>query len=355
MPSREAIIHIGTMKTGTSAIQEALRRSKNMLAANRAHFSSTIHVDHHHPWRFIVHGQRVSRGEQPPMGGIPPDWQDRVQHFEARVTEEMKGLKEDVERVFFSDEQLNLTLRTPDEIAALKVLLAPYFDRFSIVVYLRPQPSYLASRYSQSLRLRQTSAPPSIDPPARELPEYDYNALLENWGSVFGEPSLRPRLYERDTNKSFSSVDDFFSMFGLQNLLPDAGPAKPVHQSMNVVGQELLREIARQLRAKGTWGTFDWLSWVDICQAVTNALPGSGWQPTRAEAKSFMARYEVSNEAVRQRFFAERDVLFADEWDHYAEEAPPPPSDRQLVEAACSTFAIGFNQLRQRAPNKVNG
>ncbi len=353
MASREAVIHIGTMKTGTSAIQEALRRGKNMLTANRVHYSSTIHVDHHHPWRFIVHGLRVSKGGKSGMGGIPPDWQDRVKQFKARVVEEMKSLDAPVERVIFSDEQLNLTLRARDEIAELKALLTPYFDRFSIVVYLRPQPLYLASRYSQSLRLRQTSSPPTIDPPARELPEYDYEALLDSWGSVFGESSIKPRIYERDTNKTFSSVDDFFSMFGLQNLLSEAAPAGPVHQSMNVVGQEMLREIGRQLRASGRWDTFDWLCWVDICQAVTNALPGRGWQPTRDEAKTFMARYEAGNEAVRRRFFPERSSLFADEWGHYAEEPLSPPSDRALVEAACSTFAIGFNQLHKRMEKKV--
>lgn len=353
MTSREAVIHIGTMKTGTTALRGALRRSEPLLGAFKTYYSNSIHFDYHRPWRLIAKSMRMPDAPTPRAAGLPEEWKTMVQQFKARIETEMRSLGSDVERVLISDERLNITLRAPNEIAEMKKLLAPYFDRFVIVVYLRPQASYRASRYSQSLRTRETSDPPTMEPPAEELPEYDYHALLERWGTVFGEDSLRPRIYERGLNRAFDSVEDFFTMLGLQDLLPQVAPPGPVYPSMNLVGQELLREIGRKLRATGQWRIVDSASWVDVCSAITQQLPGTGWQPKRSEAQAFMARFEDGNEAIRRRFFPERSSLFAMNWDSFPEQDVPPPSDREMLEAACAAFPLGFVRLNKRDASKM--
>jgi thioredoxin-like negative regulator of GroEL len=61
--------------------------------------------------------------------------------------------------------------------------------------------------------------------------------------------------------------------------------------------------------------------WRTLTAAVSTALPGQGRRPTQAEAKAFLARYEAANEAVRQRWFAERAHLFRPDFSDLPEVA----------------------------------
>jgi hypothetical protein len=122
----------------------------------------------------------------------------------------MKHLPNSINRVIFSEERLSLS-RSEDDIQPLKEFLQPYFDAFTIVVYLRSQGSYLASRYSEFLRMRVFDGPDHVVATQERLLHHDYEALVARWQGVFGDDAIQIRLYERGSGKNFDSVDDFWA------------------------------------------------------------------------------------------------------------------------------------------------
>jgi hypothetical protein len=208
---RRAIIHIGTKKTGSTSIQGFLARQRRHLAAQGACYPRSpgpiVHVK--------LHGL-LARRRSAAKPGLDAESVDssKLSDFPRAFAREMQNLPPTVDRVILSEERLSL-LRLEDEIAELKALLQPHFDEFTIVVYLRSQASYMASRYSEQLRLCSFEGPDHIVSTPERLWPYDYRALTDRWAAVFGATAVTPRIYERTGGKNFDSVADFLGVCGL--------------------------------------------------------------------------------------------------------------------------------------------
>jgi hypothetical protein len=273
----------------------------------------------------------------------------------------MKALPASVNRVIFSEERLSV-LRTPDEISDLKAFLQPYFDDFRIVLYLRSQDAYVASRYSELLRMGTLDGPDNVVATPERLWHHDYQALLDRWAAVFGEDAMQPRIYERVGGRSFDSVVDFLEVCGLklQASKEDAPPQR--NTSMSAAGQKLMLRMAELIQQQSGETHIRYDLWKEISNAVSASVPGQGWLPTRDEAAAFMQRFAASNEAVRQRYFPERTSLFA------ADTAKFPvvqvePDEAAILEAACLSFLacaarlekLGRTRPVRRAPGPRGG
>ena len=125
-------------------------------------------------------------------------------------------------------------------------------------------------------------------------------------------------------------VEDFIAATGIGPLPP---PSRAVREnsSINAAGQRALREIGYILKGEDEGPGVDRNSlWNRLCEETTQALPGRGWQPTQAEARDFVARFEAANERVRRRWFPERQRLFSDDYAHLPERPPKLQPDEDL-------------------------
>jgi hypothetical protein len=331
---RTAIIHIGTLKTGTTAIQFALTSNRRDLLTQGVAYSDTVGVQTH-PW-VALQWLAGTRGKQRLGGDFANLSRDQlkahIERFKQRVADEMEALPAHVDRVVFSDERLSLSMRTPEDVAELHTLLAPFFDRFKIIIYLRQQASFLASRYTQQLRAGFLSPPDSIGLRPAEMKNYDYKSMIDTWAAVFGEHAMMPRLYERGARPGFDSIDDFAAAIDVRlQVKPTARNANP---SLSAAGQAVMTEVGNQYYAARGKAEPDQALWRRLNHVLTRTASGVPWLPTRSEAAEFMARFEAMNEDIRKRFFPERPSLFLDE-SHRLPEVREMPSDRANFEAAC--------------------
>ena len=140
---------------------------------------------------------------------------------------------------------------------------------------------------------------------------------------MFGEAAIKPRIYERDTDKTWDVVADFIEATGVGPLPPPPRALTPRNPSINAAGQAALREIGWLLKGENTTQAFarDPL-WRRVTAEMTAALPGRGWQPTQDEARDFVARFAASNERVRARWLPGRKRLFSNDYSHLAEHHP---------------------------------
>ena len=309
---RELFLHIGTTKTGSTSIQFVLEAQRREMLTQGVYYPKTHGTKRHLLLAFASAGTgrfRQMSGDAMWQGMEPGA---RIEAYRGEFAAEMEGLPKRVDRVILSAEQFGLLLRSQDQIQRLHDILAPHFSKMTVVIYLRRQDSHYASMYAQMLRMGNLHQPDMAA--VRTISfnsDYDYMELLSRWTRIFGEDAVMPRLFERTSSAPFDVVDDFLHLCRVQLSLPPDDEKRSRNPSMSLVGQSVLLKVGEVLERRTGTKHIDGFLWNKVAEAVTSASAGQGWQPTQEEARSFLARFEESNEAVRKRWFPERESLFA--------------------------------------------
>jgi hypothetical protein len=340
---RQAILHIGTLKTGSTSIQKALSSRRSELPAQGAFYPRSPGAGAHVMLAYLSPTMQARRGGK---GAHAERFVDKVEQFKKRFKIEMENLPAEVTRVILSEEKMSL-LKATHEINDLKQILQPYFDEFIVVVYLRSQDSFLASRYAELLRMGTLGGPDNEVATPGRLWHYDYHGLVGRWAEVFGSASMRPRIYERGAKSDFDSINDFLGACALQLDVPADDPVRHRNKSMSFAGQTFMLRMAALMREKLGRNNMDKSLWHEVSVAVSRGVLGQGWLPTRAEAAAFMQRFEAGNEALRQQYFPERETLFADGSARFP-ETPMRIDDAAVLEAACLAFLESVQRITPR-------
>jgi hypothetical protein len=214
---RTLILHIGTMKTGSTAIQHALSSNREAMLARGVCYPGPPDAMHHLLFAMLFTSFRDAYADFGNVLWRGRDPQLLLQEYRQGFTAEIAALPEHVGRVIVSSEQLGQLVREGEDIARLRAEMAELFDDFRIIVYLRRQDSHFISSYSQTLRNGMIRKPAF-----RRLREhrhvYDYHALLDAWAAVFGQDAVLPRIFENSPGAPFDVVADFLSVTGLDGL-----------------------------------------------------------------------------------------------------------------------------------------
>lgn len=336
---RALLLHIGLSKTGSSSIQRVLAEQRRAMRAQGVYLpTSPGWANHALLPAAMVTDMRILWGYHPATweGQSPAA---RVERFSEEFAAEMAALPGDVRRVVITAEQMGGVLRRPQEVQRLADLLHRYFDPVRVVVYLRRQDQHAASAYSQILRggvLRDPGLPAGG---AAEHPEYDYGNLLGRWSAAFGEAAITPRIFARDCLLDGDVVADFLHLAEMELPALDEDPKRQSNPSLSLAGQALLlaagRRTEQAMKARGDADIIwrDTPAWRQLATAVTEALPGRGWRPTRSEAAEFLHRFADTNEQVRARFFPGQTTLFSEDFSDLPDH-PQAASPAAVIEAA---------------------
>ena len=186
------ILHIGTNKTGTTAIQTTLFKNQDHLHNHRFCYPDIgMHNHGHHD--FV----RYLKGADQVHLNLSSDWK---KIFKTNVNE--------YEKVIFSSE-LFYTIENPKDLYKLFPK-----DRTSIVIYVREHLSFLMSWYQQAVQLR------NITCSFKEYVDFhycqlDYDRLISKWKDAFGSSNVKVEVFDRDNFKNNNIVEDFFDKIQL--------------------------------------------------------------------------------------------------------------------------------------------
>lgn len=329
---RRAIFHIGTEKTGSTSIQRTLlRNSARMQQLGIAIPSFGKGLRHSKFVAYAAEDEKQSnlRKKLGVLDGASlEDFRDAFRNeFEAEVRRSPAS----TELWVFSTELAHSALTSSHEIRRLRELLALHFQETTIIVYLRRQDELAISTYSE--RIRQGAIERDVLPPVEPGNSYfNYEALLDRWRGIFGADRIAPCLYSKKELLDGDVVCDFLSRCGIED---PAALDIPKRQNVSLAGhaQEFLRQINERIprpeddvfnRARG-----------DLVRVLTANFQGQGGLPTRQAAVDFLAKFEASNERVREQWFPQRSKLFSDDMSMYPVlEDPPPPFERAVEIAA---------------------
>lgn len=209
------ILHIGTNKTGTTAIQACLSSHRELLVENGVLYP-------------IVGLRHEAHYDLSSAMGFGP------KHLHLNDKERLKALKR--YRAELHDEVVASGCHTVVLSSEYWMLKRPvrrvreFLDSYDVkvIVYFRRHDFWLESVYSQSLR-----TPSVVHPPwgrgfeswlhyreARGAFHGVYRTILDHWSSVFGEESIIARPYEGEQNRP-SIFHDFLWSASLEDIARD--------------------------------------------------------------------------------------------------------------------------------------
>ncbi|MBV1799428.1 hypothetical protein [Siccirubricoccus sp. G192] len=334
---RRAIIHIGTAKTGSTSIQR-------MLAANRAvllhhGFAYPASPGEKNHFRLAIYaGSSAQVDKMARVTGEAGDAAWVAERLEADLAAEMAALPESVHTVIFSNEHCYRKVDTPAAARRLKALLAPHFDRFTVIAYLRRQDELAVSLYST--RMRSGSSDTDLLPPLegrrRNAQRFDWALMLDRWAEAFGPEAVAPRRFLREAFPGGDLLRDFQAACGMDGLLDIAGEAVR-NPSLNAAAQEFLRRLNAATRG-GEAEEGDEKVPEFIRHVVDSRFGGPGRRPSRAEAEAFCAAFRDSNERLRATWFPALDQVFPADFSRYPEAADPLPAEAEVLEVAMAVI-----------------
>lgn len=314
MTARRAIVHIGTEKTGSTAIQATLARNRAHLAGRGFCYSSVAGAGSHVKLTAYAADDDVRDDIRRRLGIATPA--DLAQFRERLATDLRAEITASPDSVFvFSDEHFQSRLVSQQSVDRLAGLLTPLFDEIRIVVYLRRQDELAVSRHSTALK--SGGVPGAlIDLAWAGTPFYDYRKLIGRWTEAFGAAALTVRRFETDRLIGGSVVSDFLATTALPEL---AESKERANESLRPDYQAFLGEMNARLprfvagKANPERGDFDRL--------LADMGRGKGARPARDDARAFYAAFADSNEYIRARYFPGDAALFDDDFSRYPDVA----------------------------------
>jgi hypothetical protein len=289
-------LHIGVEKTGTTSIQSFLATNRTALRAEGRLYPATPGpVSHLDLVAFALDDDRID-GTRKAHGLTTPS---RIAAFRddfvrALVTEIASG---GVSEIILSSELLSSRIRSPSELARIKILCAGIARNTKIVVYLRNQVDFLVSRYTTVIQ-----AGSSEEFRARAAPLADYAVLLDRWGAAFGRENLVIRRFEPADFVDGDLLADFAATIGLESTKLVSVPH--FNESLDAESLAFLRAINRRLprRLSDRLGPMRSAA-VTVLQRRHG---GTKFVISPALASQIEARFRSSNEKVSAEYFGSR-------------------------------------------------
>lgn len=312
--SMKLLLHIGTEKTGTTTLQEVFHLNRDFLIRQGFYYLSSMGERNHRS--LASYGMPEQRFDDFMLARKINDAPKREafdQEVVEKLRQELACLPDGIHTVIASSEHFHSRCTLRRGIEKLACLLQPFFSEIQILVYLRPQIDVAVSLRSTGLKVGV-----SYDFDAAFLHNschpgnyyYNYAALLNNWGDVFGEDTLRPRLFDRKEFVAGDLISDALDVCNIAETYQDDRLIRPppLNESLNPFGQFLLQELNRTFpRAPETPGGTPLVRKIQgeiirHCTGNTSIAPALAWE--------IQSAFQAVNETVRQRWFPSRTTLF---------------------------------------------
>lgn len=293
--SAPCVLHIGTPKTGSTALQYFLSRNRDQLASAGVVYPASVERGHaQHDLAFLT-------------GGGYPEWATTqpasLDELIERTRIELDGQPTE-SRLILSSENF-YWLSEPSRARNMLASLGYRPEQVAVVVYLRRQDEAVESWYNQLIKALGYSA--SFEQSIVDYGElWDYEAQIARWAAAFGSASIVPRIYCSEGG-SFDVRRDFVSVLGLATSGLDFATAQP--------NLRLVRDLLEFQRVinRLPLPTPDKRRYHKQLIRLSSDAPALGLDDaplhTTATRQAVHERYTAGNRAVAHRYFG-ADELF---------------------------------------------
>jgi len=314
----EAILHIGTEKTGSTAIQ-------NYLLHN-----SDEHVEHHgiffpyktcgliSNFRLVLYTNSV---------------------LDENLAQIDKKTRSD-SKVVYSSEHFHSRVHSETDIQFLKSYLDTLYERISIIFYIRRQDQCALSAYNTAVQGGRST---TLDFPSisKVTPYYDYLSLAQRWSNVFGSENVKPIIFDSKKLKDGDVTKDFESRIGLDDTRHDLSNMK-YHKSNERLSYSALQVLIEFNLINNNDTRLNGIDKNAVRQKLITEVHSlkdeyGTIRPARSDVVAFYKHYKKSNETLANTWL-DGDG-FSNDFSMYPENATRTPKvqrDKLLTQALAS-------------------
>lgn len=234
--ARSIILHIGTEKTGTTAIQHCCASQKSILADAGILYPVTPGRGNHVGLTYFA----ASDSDRPPSPHMIGITRAEAPAYRARFMDllQQEIIDSRCETVLLSSEHLSSRLHNPLSVTKLIDSLRELADDVRVVVYLRPQYELMPSSYSTSIKAGATSV--IRGPKGVKQHFYNYDKMLRIWENAVGRSNMRVRRFGKNYFKDGNLIADFFDAAGIE-VPPRMKMDKVLNSALDAYTVEFLR------------------------------------------------------------------------------------------------------------------
>ena len=325
--TKKLVLHVGTPKTGTSAIQKLLAANKKALAAHGMCYPlfkvTWPAVSHERNGQFLYQKTMHAAGYPKANGVHPVEMADKAFEKFKRVVQEGP-----CDTVILSEETLwQMLSRRKGALAALKQICDELgFEEYQVIVYLRRQDLFLESAWNQNVK-----AVRDYSKTYKEFLQGNYASRTSAYDDdlriiedVFGRESVTARVYDRAQLVNGDSAADFLDCLGLD--INDGFELIEAEKNSSIKGNGFI-ELKRQLNTLPSYGK-DGNFMAEAFKVASAGVPDvePGGMMGAQERADMLATYEEGNRAIAQRYFG-RDELFGPQKVDALEEWTAQPDE----------------------------
>jgi len=240
----DCIIHIGANKAGSTSLQRAFSLHADALKRHGLYYINTgrafrgDRIDRHIGFRFAMTPANMEVLGILPQHGLNSA-RDRLNfniEFARSFEQEISSLPPDGTVVISDEDLFNFSSEALAEKS--RNFLASHFSRISIVFYVRRPDKYVASFYSQHVKMG--GAMTLVEVVDDYLGYRRYHEVLEDWIKAFGIQNIKLGVCEKDFLHEGNIVSDFCQILGIS---PDFDTDIALNTSLSALGCDALRII----------------------------------------------------------------------------------------------------------------
>ena len=310
------ILHIGTEKTGTTALQSVLSQQRELLLSHGVHYAAAPGELNCRSLAAAFTPQGVRDDYLTRTGLTEPEKFTQWRHdLLAQISQEIAAARGRCHTYILSSEHLSSRLTTGTSVEHLAEYLRSEFEEIRVVCYLRRQDLLATSRISEGLRagFPQRWFPDLVNS-AGLPPLYDYEALIKRWSACFGESAIQLRIFQRSQLVGGDVVADF-SESQLEVPLGQDG-RETSNVSLSLVAQLALMMFNHAMGVEARFHVSKHRR--ELAQYLERVAPGADGKPSRSKALAFYEHFRKGNGYLADRYF-QRPQLFDEDFKGYPE------------------------------------
>ena len=212
---KRLILHIGTIKTGSSSIQQSFGKGRDTLLEHNIFYPDRKPYNHtfsfkplfvNDPQKSFLFNVHLNASE---------DKHAKVENYRKTWVREITSCGKD--NFIVSAEGLTVPTFPRKAVKRLKTFVDQYFEKVVVIAYVRHYDQWISSRIQQAIRNSDTTMniQELVDHLLECPPSISYKQSLQKWVKVFGRENLVVRPFDPKTFYNGSLLSDFFQAVGL--------------------------------------------------------------------------------------------------------------------------------------------
>ncbi len=238
---RKLLIHIGTMKTGTSSIQDCLHSSAAALRKKDIYYYPQMHHNNHSFSPLFKENPAYSYDWKKNYGSTDVGWQ--VQQLKKKWASLWKTMEQGTAIV--SSE--TMSFYSYEDVERLRSFVGPLFDQVTVIVYFRDPGKYIPSMLQQDIKNGYTPSDLSFLEYYRGRKiDIRYRELLLRWTASFGSEHVIVRPFQKKSFYGGALERDFFYHGCGVEIEPEVIGSNRKNESLNLESALFLYELNRK-------------------------------------------------------------------------------------------------------------